>query len=229
MIHVDCKQGSREWEELRLGIPTASAFSRIITPKGKLSAQRDKYRAELLVERVFGEGAIEFDTEWTERGRQLEGEARQAYGLLRDVDPTSCGFCFRDESRSSGCSPDALVGELGTLELKCPMPKTHVLYLASPQEVPREYSIQVQGQLWVTGRAWADFMSYCPMLPPFLVRVLRDPQIQWALDEAIPAFLAELEESWRALQDQGIKHWRAALDEAQNAERQGEIRDFEPT
>ena len=40
MIVLDHDQGSIEWIEARLGIPTASEFSRIITPTGKLSKLR---------------------------------------------------------------------------------------------------------------------------------------------------------------------------------------------
>ena len=48
MIELPCQQGSVEWFEARLGIPTASEFSRIVTPTGKLSASRHAYMGELL-------------------------------------------------------------------------------------------------------------------------------------------------------------------------------------
>ena len=41
MIVHPCQQGTVEWTEARLGIPTASEFSRIVTATGKLSKQRD--------------------------------------------------------------------------------------------------------------------------------------------------------------------------------------------
>ena len=44
MIVVDdVEQGTQAWIELRLGIPTASQFSRIVTPSGKSSSSRDAY------------------------------------------------------------------------------------------------------------------------------------------------------------------------------------------
>ena len=43
MIIHPAEQGSAAWTEARLGIPTASQFSRIITPGGKLSKSRDGY------------------------------------------------------------------------------------------------------------------------------------------------------------------------------------------
>ena len=36
MIVLDCQQGDAEWHEARMGIPTASAFHRIITPREAL-------------------------------------------------------------------------------------------------------------------------------------------------------------------------------------------------
>ena len=42
MIRHNCKQGGPEWNELRLGRPTASLFERIITPaKAEMSKQSD--------------------------------------------------------------------------------------------------------------------------------------------------------------------------------------------
>ena len=72
---LDVEQGSREWVEARLGIPTASAFKRIVTSTGKLSAQRDAYQAELLSEWVFGEPAKDFDN-------RMDG-AREGAGTRR--------------------------------------------------------------------------------------------------------------------------------------------------
>ena len=44
---------------------------------------------------------------------------------------------------------------------------THLRWLSIVQARCRaSTSIQVQGQLWVSGRAWVDFMSYHPGLPP---------------------------------------------------------------
>ena len=37
-----------------------------------------------------------------------------------------------------------------------------------------EYWPQIQGQLWITERAWVDIMSYCPEMPEAVVRVARD-------------------------------------------------------
>ena len=81
MITLDCIQGSREWVEARLGIPTASQFSRIVTPTGQLSKARDGYLAELLCEWVMGEPVTDFKSEWMEWGQAIEGEAFDYFAL----------------------------------------------------------------------------------------------------------------------------------------------------
>ena len=217
---LDVEQGSREWIEARLGIPTASAFKRIVTSTGKLSAQRDAYQAELLSEWVFGEPAKDFDTTWTERGKVLEPDARRYYSFHTDTEARTVGFIVRESNDGispaldagevvaiAGASPDGLVGDDGLLELKCPREDTHMLYLARGV-LPSEYRAQVQGQLWVTGRAWADFMSYCPELPPFLIRVEPDAKFQAALDDHMPVFHAELMAGRQRLIEKGVTPWQ---------------------
>ena len=205
MIELQCEQNSAEWHEARLGIPTASEFKRIVTPTGKLSASRDGYIAQLVAEYFLGVSMVDLDgNEWIERGKALEPEARRYYSFVRDTDVRSVGFCYKDADKAVGCSPDGLEGVSGGLELKCPMAATHLLYLAR-DALPREYAMQVQGCLWVTGREWWDFMSYFPDLPPLIVRVEPDPDIQAALDKHIPQFVAELEAAKSKLLSMGVQ------------------------
>ena len=191
-VFLDHPQGSAEWAEARLGIPTASEFKRILTPTGKLSTSREGYLGELLAEWALGKPVTEFGgNDWTERGQALEPDARDCYAFEADCEPTTVGLVLRDEAGMCGASPDALVGESGLLELKCPMAGKHLVYL-SRDELPRAYAAQVQGQLWVTGRAWCDFMSYYPGLPALIVRVEPDERFHAALDESMPVFINEL-------------------------------------
>jgi hypothetical protein len=54
MIRFNVEQGSQEWAMLRLGIPTASQFARVLTPKTmKTSGQMADYAHELLAEQVL--------------------------------------------------------------------------------------------------------------------------------------------------------------------------------
>ena len=209
IVVLNCGQGSQAWIDARLGIPTASNFSKIVTAKGNLSASRDNYLAELLVEWESGEAFEDFEGNfWTERGLELEGEAFDQYEFITDRMPTAVGLIYKDETRMVSCSPDGLVGSEGMIELKCPSRKIHLLYLIRsrlrPREVPPVYHAQVQGQLWVSGRQWCDFVSYFPGLPTVVIRAYPEPGWQEQLAAAIGVFTKEIEEGRQWMRDMGI-------------------------
>lgn len=208
MIYHDVPQGDESWFRLRLGVPTASCFDRILTPaKGEPSSQARKYIAELIGEQLATFLPANVQT-YTSRamdwGQQTEAEARRFYQMERDTDVANGGFCLHD-SRKWGASPDGLIGlthpansepvrATGALELKCPQPGTQVEYLMD-RKLPAEYRWQVHGHLIVTGAAWCDFLSYCPGLPPLLLRVEPGPdtdKLRVALDAFSGRYLEAL-------------------------------------
>lgn len=187
MIVHNVEQGSREWLECRLGIPTASAFKKIITPTGKLSAQARQYAYLLCAERLLNgvQGSVE-GMAWMERGKELEAEAVKSYEFEQDVVTKTVGFITTDCGQI-GCSPDRLVGDDGLLEIKCPAPSTHVGYLLDGMD--KDYIPQVQGQLFVTGRKWCDWYSYNPAMPSVRVRVFPDAEYQANMAVALSDFV----------------------------------------
>lgn len=206
MIRLDVEQGSLEWLEARLTIPTASEFDRIITPKTlKLSASADKYRHELLAEWLLGEPLVSGDSGFMMRGTAMEDEARAWYEMQRDVDVERVGFILRD-AQDAGCSPDSLVGSDGGLEIKCPSAAVHVGYLLG--SVSEAYRCQVQSSLWITGRTWWDVLSYHPTLPKVLVRVERDEAFIEAMERIHGQFWAYVQEGREELLRRGIRPLR---------------------
>lgn len=200
---IECQQYSPEWWEARRGIPTASAFDRIITPGGKLSAQADDYIAELIGDRVCL--TPNFLTERPvsramANGTDCEPQARSWYEL-EHAEVQQVGFVVTDDLRF-GCSPDGLVGSDGLLELKCPTLKTQVKYLLAGPVLPPEYKPQVHGQLFVTGRAWVDFVSYAPGLDKLLVRVFPD-RYTTELKVALEVFYEKYREAWERIAGKG--------------------------
>ena len=204
LILDDFQQGSQAWAEARLGIPTASNFKRIVTPTGRLSASRITYRAELLAEWALGEVFTDFESEWMQRGIALEPQAIEAYNLVTDNEPKTVGLVYKDESKMIAASPDRLIGKDGLLEIKCPAAKTHILYLAQ-DGVPPEYVLQVQGQLWVTGREWCDFVSYYPDLPIHTVRMTPDEGIFEAFEKHLYEFVSQMLINREHLIEMGVK------------------------
>lgn len=190
---LDVVQGSPEWIDARLGIATASEFDQILTPATlKPSKSAIPYRNRLIAEWLLGAPVDDTPhTYWMERGTMLEPEARAWYEMHHDVEVTPAGFVLRDDEKV-GCSPDGLVGDLGGLELKCPTPQVHVGYLIDPDSLVAKYRHQVQGCLYVTGRAWWDIVSYHPELPKVVRRIERDATYIAALTAALDSFLADL-------------------------------------
>lgn len=185
------EQGSSAWVNARLGVATASQFKRILTEK-KLarSSQAEAYQHELLAEHFLGEPQDGAANDWMDRGTALEAEAIAWYAWKHDCEPERVGFCLTDDGRA-GCSPDALVGEDGGLEIKCFKAPKHIGVLLNGATL--EYRLQIQGGLWVTGRKWWDFLCFNPVLPPSCVRVYPDDAVQKALNEHMPRFLDELD------------------------------------
>jgi hypothetical protein len=193
MLRFDCEQGSGEWTSLRLGIPTASRFDEIITPKTmKPSSSGEKYAWELLAEQILGYPVEEAPKSgFMVRGTVLEQKAVDFYELERDVDTEKVGFVMRDDRRV-GCSPDRLVGIDGLLEIKCPSAKVHVGYMLDDEG--SLYHVQTQGQLWLTEREWCDIESHNPELGSIIFRVGRDEKFIKALSSCVDAFLETMDE-----------------------------------
>lgn len=183
----DCDQGSGEWFEARRGIVTASRFADVLA-KGQ-GITRRKYLLTLAGEAITGECAESFGNVHTERGHEMEAEARDLYAFARDADPQLIGFMRRGRA---GCSPDALIGDDGMLEIKTKLPHLQ-LDVLDKGKLPSEHVAQVQGQMWIAGRDWADFVSYWPKLPLFCIRVERDDKYIAVLKQAVDDFVGELD------------------------------------
>lgn len=200
---TDIEQGTEAWFAARLGIATASRFDSIITPaKGEPSKSAEGYLRELLAEWLSGRPAESYTSGWMERGKEIEAEARDFYAFERGGDVQQVGFVYADDSRMVGCSPDGLISDDGMIEIKSPAPKTHIGYLLDGG-LPLDYRPQVQGSLLVTGRAWCDFLSYCPGLPPLLVRAERDAPYINKMADALEDFVHRIHKGRDELRARG--------------------------
>lgn len=186
----ECEQGSVEWMRLRLGRVTASGIDAILTTKWAFSesAGMRTYLYKRIAEKLTGYPADQFSTKATEAGQILEPEAIPSFELDTNLDVQRVGFVIADDGRT-GCSPDGLVGDDDGLEIKCPLPHTHVGYLVGGV-LPDTYRAQVHASLWVTGRKRWHFYSYCRKLPALHVVVERDEEIMNAITEALAKFYA---------------------------------------
>lgn len=211
---LDVAQGSPEWHRARLGIPTASCFDKILTPKTlKPSASAETYMRTLLAEHFIGIPPGMEPTGFMTRGVELEEYAARYYAFTNDADVRTVGFVTRDDGMV-GCSPDRLVGVDGGLEIKCPSAAVHIgNLLAKDGGVQIDYRLQIQGCLWLCQREWWDALSYHPDLPDATHRVNRDEDVINALRVAIDAFVDEMLARRDTLMRLGCTPARATMQE----------------
>ena len=186
--YYDIEQNTDEWLKLRMGKFTASMFHELFAKPTTKEYQNAINK--VVFERMTGELTESFSNGWTERGHLLEDEAVEAYELKTFRKIVKVGFVELDEW--VGCSPDGLNGDEGMLQVKCPKFSTLIDYHLS-NEVPKDYAIQMQGELWVTGRKWDDFYVYHPKLKPLLKRVERDEKMIGEIKKNVETAIKEVE------------------------------------
>jgi len=191
-IH-NCAQGEAEWSILRSGKVTASEIDALISPEWKIRTGQgvQTYLCQKLAEKWRGGPLPGFYSHATEEGQMLEDQARKWVAFNFDERLTNVGFCESDDGRC-GCSPDALIGDDGGLELKVPQPINQIRYVLEGT-LPKDYAAQVHMSMYVTGRKWWKFVSYRPGFPPFVLTVNRDEKIIARIGEALAAFYKQFD------------------------------------
>lgn len=156
-MHKELIQQSPEWFQTRKLKLTASCAQAIgNNGKGLESLVRGLVRCH-----ITGTVEDEFSSDDTGRGNELEAVARDIYELDKNVKVETVGFIEADEH--VGFSPDGLIGDDGLLEIKCPDNKKYYdILLDGEKSIDTKYVWQVQMQLLLSGRAWADLVFYNP-------------------------------------------------------------------
>lgn len=184
MIYDQIVQGTEEWFEIKLGVPSAGTFNTLLTTQGKRSAQVKSTIKKLADELIRYEHFESYTNEDMEEGklREAEGRTRYAEGLDMttiyhpDLDykkgvVKEVGFVTKEFEQLAhiapfnkiGCSPDGLVFKnnklVGGVEIKSPRPYTHLGYLED-NKIPSNYLLQVVGNMYVCGCEYWDFFSH---------------------------------------------------------------------
>lgn len=188
--HNDIEQGTDAWHDLRRGIVTASTVGQLITPRTVKVAANDTSRAltmQLVAERITGHTDPVYVSDDMMRGNWDEPIARDLYSETY-APVTEIGFMVRDEGAwRLGYSPDGLVGNDGLIEVKSRRPKKHLATILA-DEVPIENMAQIQCGLFISGREWCDYLSYCGGMPMWRKRVIPDERWFDAITDAAITF-----------------------------------------
>lgn len=187
------EQYSPEWWSTRCALPSASRAGEILTPTGRASASADKYLAELVADSLgYQEIDDDLQSYWMARGSILEAEARDYFELQTGRSVRQVGLLTNDEGTAC-CSPDGLIDDETGWEVKCPMPKNHIMYVLAG-ELPKIYLPQVHFSMAVSGLKKWYFGSYHPEIEPFGIMVEWDDYTD-KMAAALAAFIDKLQKA----------------------------------
>lgn len=195
---VDCVQGTEEWFAAKMGIPSSSHFKDVLA--GGDGIMRKRYMAKLMGEKVFGIRSEEFRNADMLRGIAMEPYLRNSYAMEEKSEVKQIGFIKRKLRVGwAGCSPDALVGNSGLLEIKTAGPE--ILHdIMKTERIPSEHITQCQGALWITNRMWLDIVIGLEPQPGyqgtkhFRRRMKRDESLIKRIELGVEVFNEQLEE-----------------------------------
>lgn len=186
----DVDQGSEPWLKLRCGITTASDF-KIVLRDGETSKTRQEFKLKKAGEILTGVPAENYTNWHHERGRQHEPRGRDEYVAGHPgIELERIGFV---KNAIAGCSPDALIGNDGGLEIKSMLP--HLLIdILLKQKFPPQFKAQCQGNIWICKRDWWDLAIFWPGLPIYVQRIYRDQNYIDRLEAEVRQFNDEVAE-----------------------------------
>lgn len=199
---VDCEQRTEEWHRARLGKLCGSKAADMLSSRkdGKPAAGRQNLLTQLVLERITGRSHESgYQSRYMEQGAEREVDATGQYEALTGQPVFSVGFLQHAEL-AAGVSLDGYIGSLdapeGIIEIKCPIPATHLEYLETGV-VPGDYLKQITHALWLTGAQWCDWMSFNPDFPEALRSKVVRVQAEWidlaAYDGLVRAFLKDVD------------------------------------
>lgn len=195
-----CIQGSSEWFDVRCAKVTGSRVAdaiAVLKRKDGEAAVRYNLKRKIAREILTGTHTEGYVSKAMEQGTEREPLARTEYELKTGNDVKLLGFVYHPTIERAGFSPDGLVGDNGIIEIKAPLPETHIDYLIG-KKVPEIYEPQCMWGLACTEREWCDFISYDPDQVKrhqlLIVRMYRNEERIKQMNEAVLKFLAEVDD-----------------------------------
>lgn len=196
VYHYDIQQGSKEWFQIKLGKFSASPAAELMMKPS--TAGHNNLINRIVYERITGTTPESYTNEYIARGLELESEAIRGYEVEADQIVESVGFVELNDW--VGCSPDGLIGSNGLLQVKVPKYSTHIDYCLTCK-IPSKYLKQMQFELYVTGREYDMFYSYCPGLKNYLLKVTRDDTVVQELEDRLEIAIKEVEKRIEILEN----------------------------
>lgn len=200
----EVEQGTPQWHRMRSGVITASRVHDIIKKgraKESYSAARQVYMNELIAQVCTGLLPDEISAKQVMWGKDNEPNALALYDPFDEKDVNQIAFIYGLDMRC-GVSPDALVGDNGGLEIKCPWTTSQYIDQLLGGEPKPEYLTQMQYSMWLTKREFWDFANYDPRMKKNNIKIVKhepDLELFKVFDEEIPKFIEEMDEKLKSI------------------------------
>lgn len=232
IINAQPRQHTEGWYKARLGHFTGSQVGRLMK-KGRAkdavwSADAITYMKEIVAQRLINPIILDIPELFDEYldftitsskmmawGNDNEEKAIGAYCSITKRKVTKCGSLPHGKITTFWDSPDGmLIDDDGTIEVKCPSPKTHADYLINVNdaqgllETEPLYYWQVMSHMATTGASFNDWMSYCPFLKPSLhvVTIERDEDAISQMEERIELAEAMVQQMVENIRNSAVCH-----------------------
>lgn len=141
---------------------------------GDYSDAAKDYAFRLAWERISGQPLDEGFSTWAmKRGNELEPAARETHEEAIGMLIEHAGFVVT-ECGHYGASADGLINEDGGSEYKCLISPDRLRNILFDGDIT-EFTDQIQGCMWLTGRKWWHFCLYCPSLEPIGKHLIMHP------------------------------------------------------
>lgn len=204
------QQGSADWLMLKLGVLSASNADKIVAKRDSMT--RATYMASLISQVCSCVIPEEMNFKAMEHGKLYEPAARDALSVaLGFVNIQELSFMFSDESLRVGVSPDGLFDNT-IVEIKCPFNGENFIKFAAFETNKKDWAWQAQFQLFA-GKA--DEHIFCQYDPRMVlcnnlhyVKTERDEAMQKTLADAIPQFIADMDQALNRLGVTFGDHWK---------------------
>lgn len=195
---------SPEWFSARIGIPTCSVLSDVLSNGKKAGTVGAAFMTLARIkacERLSGSPDVKGISFAMQRGSELEPMALQAYADATGATLTKPGFVFHATLKFGG-SPDAITSDGICVEVKCP--NSWDQWSKARKGDIGDYLDQVQGQLCVTGLSRCDLVIFDDRMPPDLAltihQVFRDESAISRIEQRVAEFNRAVDAEVDALQ-----------------------------
>ena len=198
MLNAVILQSDPGWLPARRGLLTASRFRDACSylKSGKESAERRRYKIEVVGERIADTAVDHYVSPAMQRGLDYEAEAKATYEAVKGIFCGPAALILHPTIEFFGATPDGFVDPHGLVEFKVPLLSTYIEWITAGV-IPDEHVPQLTAQLAVTRRQWVDFVAYCPeMAEPrnlFIRRFTATEEDIANCEAAARAFLAEVD------------------------------------